>query len=127
MEVTGRLIQVLPLQTGQGKNGEWRKQDIILETEENPPKKLCIGFWNDKINSDLIEGSTLKVSFEIDSREYNEKWFTNLRGWKLEELSSIAGTINPANENLSTGISNKNKDFPDFDSDLPFDNEVLPF
>ena len=127
MEIIGKLIQVLPLQTGQGKNGEWRKQDIILETEENPPKKLCIGFWNDKISSDLMEGSTLRVSFEIDSREYNEKWFTSLKGWKLEELSSIAGTKITANETYSNGISNRNKDFPDFESDLPFDNEILPF
>jgi hypothetical protein len=35
----------------------------------------------------LIEGSELKVSFEIDSREYNEKWYTNLRAWKIEDTS----------------------------------------
>jgi hypothetical protein len=86
MEISGKLIQVLPIQTGEGKNGIWKKQDIILEIDGG--KKLCVGLWNDKIISDLMEGSMLKVSFEIDSREYNNKWYTNLRGWKVEELSS---------------------------------------
>jgi len=119
MEITGKLIQILPLQTGEGKNGVWKKQDIILELEGTPAKKLCIGLWNDKVNSDLIEGSMLKIYFEIDSREYNNKWYTNLRGLKVKELSSVAG--------INFDAPEEEKDFPAFDSDLPFDNEVVPF
>jgi hypothetical protein len=92
MEITGKLVQVLPLQTGEGKNGVWKKQDIILEIDAD--KKLCVGLWNEKIISDLMEGAMLKVSFEIDSREYNDKWYTNLKGWNVEELSSFSGTKN---------------------------------
>ncbi len=83
MEITGRLIQVLPIQTGEGKNGSvWKKQDIILEivgTDATVSRKLCIVLWNDRIISDLVEGSTLKVYFEIESREYNDRWYTNFR------------------------------------------------
>ena len=57
MEITGKLIQILPLQSGEGRNGEWKKQEIILELEGSPVRKICVGFWNDKIISDLIEGS----------------------------------------------------------------------
>jgi len=88
MEIIGRLVEILPVQTGEGRNGGvWKKQDIILEVEGNDttlPKKLCVGLWNDRIVPDLSEGSILKVAFEIDSREYNNKWYTNLWGSNVE-------------------------------------------
>ena len=117
MEVTGKLIQLLPLQTGEGKNGTWKKQDMILEMEGTPPKKLCMGMWNDKIVPDLTEGAMLKVSFEIESREYNNKWYTNLRAWRVEEISEKK----PKEKDTTEG----EKDFPSFDS-LPFDDEETP-
>ena len=127
MEITGKLIQILPIQTGEGKNGVWKKQDIILEFEQTPSKKLCIGFWNDKINTALMEDSMLKVSFEIDSREYNDKWYTNLRGLKVEEISEMGlKDITPEDANkdfpFDTSEKDKNFSFPQFESD-----EVLPF
>ena len=122
MEVTGKLIQVLPVQTGEGKNGTWKKQDIILELEGTPTKKLCLGLWNDKIISDLVEGSILKVSFEIESREYNNKWYTNLKAWKVEELSEM-GLPKVEQKGLSFDSPKEDKDFPYIDSDLPFDKE----
>ena len=129
MDITGKLIKVLPIQTGQGKNGEWKKQDIILELEGTPTKKLCIGLWNDKIISDLMEGSMLKVFFEIDSREYNDKWYTNLRGWKVEEISDMGLNVVPQEviKDFPFDTPEKDKNFPTFESELPFDNEVMPF
>lgn len=50
MQLTAKLTQLLPIQTGTGKNGEWKKQDIIVETDGQYPKKICISFWGDKIN-----------------------------------------------------------------------------
>ena len=88
MEITGKLVEILPIQTGEGKNGSvWKKQNIILEMEGTDvtfPRKLCVGLWNDKIIPDLLEGSTLKVSFEIDSKEYNNRWYTNLWASNVE-------------------------------------------
>ena len=52
MELTAKLIQLLPLQTGTGKNGEWKKQDIIVETEGQFAKKVCISIWGDKIKAE---------------------------------------------------------------------------
>ena len=129
MEISGRLVEVLPIQTGEGKNGVWKKQDIILELEGTPPKKLCIGFWNDKIISDLMEGSMLKIFFEIDSREYNEKWFTNLKGWKVEEVSEVGlkGTVPKDAKEDFTFDTLESKDIPAFESDFSFDNEDMPF
>jgi len=88
MEIIGKLIEILPIQTGEGKNGGvWKKQDIILEiegTDATVSKRLCFALWNDRINPDLMEGSTLRVSFEIDSREHNSKWYTNLWAREVE-------------------------------------------
>lgn len=86
MQLTAKLIQVLPLQTGTGKNGgEWRKQSIILETDGMYPKKICITMWGDKINESVLQiGNMLDVSFDIESREYNGNWYTDLRAWKIE-------------------------------------------
>ncbi|MBC7873853.1 MAG: DUF3127 domain-containing protein [Ferruginibacter sp.] len=85
MQLTAKLIQLLPLQTGTGKNGQWKKQDIIVETEGQYPKKLCVSIWGDKINeSQLQTGSTLDISFDIESREYNGRWYTDVKAWKIQ-------------------------------------------
>ena len=78
MQLTAKLIQILPLQTGNGKNGEWKKQDIIVDTEAQYPKKICISVCGDKINaSQLIVSKKLKINFYVASREYNSRWYTD--------------------------------------------------
>jgi hypothetical protein len=89
MQLTGKLIQILPIQTGSGKNGEWKKQDIILESEGQYPKKICLSIWGDKINeSQLILGNNLKIEFDIESREFSSKWYTDIKAWKIELVST---------------------------------------
>ena len=84
MQLTAKLIQLLPLQTGTGKNGEWRKQDVIVETDGQYPKKVCISIWGDKIdNSQLVVGNVLTIDFDLESREYNGRWFTDIKAWKV--------------------------------------------
>jgi len=93
MELKAKLTKLLPLQTGTSKNGEWKKQDIILETEGQYPKQICVSVWGDKIDEEQLQpGKTLKIDFDIESREYNDRWYTNLKAWKIqvenEELMS---------------------------------------
>lgn len=86
MQLTAKLIQVLPLQTGTGKNGEWKKQDIVVETDEQPPQKICISIWGDRIYKCQLDiGFFLRIDFYIESRIYNNKWFTVLNAWKIEK------------------------------------------
>ncbi len=93
MELTAKLIQLLPLQTGSGKNGQWKKQDIIVETEGNYPKKVCISIWGDKINESILKiGSQLTISFDVESREYNAKWYTDVKAWKIEAAGAATVT-----------------------------------
>ena len=85
MQLIAKLVQMLPLQTGSGKNGEWKKQDVIVETEGQYPKKICISIWGDKINAgQLVVGNKLKIDFDIESREYNSRWYTDVKAWRIE-------------------------------------------
>jgi hypothetical protein len=85
MQLSARLVQVLPLQTGVGRNGEWKKQDIIVETDGQYPKKICVAIWGDKIdNSQLEIGNYLNIDFDVESREFNSRWYTDVKAWKIE-------------------------------------------
>ena len=116
MQLTAKLIQVLPLQTGSGKNGPWKKQDIIVETDGQYPKKICVSVWGDKINeSQLQAGTRLNISFDVESREYNGRWYTDVKAWKIE-AAGAAEAASPANDEqqyFDEGAG-ENKD------DLPF-------
>lgn len=121
MEISGRLIHLLPAQTGTGKNGPWKKCDFVIETNDKFPKKVCITAWNElsdqveKLNTD----TELKVSFDISSREYNGRWYTDVKAWKV--TAENQGTPHTP-EQRSTDDSNNPPDFPSMESvdDLPF-------
>lgn len=85
MQITAKLIKILPLQSGTGRNGEWKRQDIIVETQDQYPKQICIGIWGDKIEEEKLKiDNMLTIDFDIESREYNGKWYTNVKAWKIE-------------------------------------------
>jgi hypothetical protein len=86
MELTGKLVQVQPEVSGEGKNGRWVKCDFIIETQDKFPKKVCITAWSDLVETIKATnpGTELKVSFDISSREYNTKWYTDVKAWKIE-------------------------------------------
>ncbi len=84
MQITARLIQILPLQSGMGKNGEWKKQDIVVETQDQYPKKICISLWGDKFSSVALNMNELyTIDFDVESREYNGRWYTDVKAWRM--------------------------------------------
>ena len=113
MEISGKLLQLLPPQTGQGKNGTWKKQEFIIETGDTYPKKVCLAIWGDKIDIGKVGiGSMVTISFDAESREYNGRWYTDLKAYALK--SSASG-----------GAESKKPQEPDFSQmndtdDLPF-------
>jgi hypothetical protein len=115
MQLTAKLTQLLPIQTGIGKNREWKKQDIIVETDGQYPKKVCVSIWGDKINEGQLQiGNSLQIDFDIESREYNSKWYTDIKAWKIE----VAGT---GIQNTLTNDTNTN----DFITNG--EDDILPF
>jgi hypothetical protein len=112
MDITGRLIQVLQEQGGEGKNGRWAKCDFVIETQEKFPKKVCLTAWNDLIGTvkNFPIDSEIKASFDISSREYNGKWYTDVKAWKVEAASggSSSNSSQPS-RNTNTNYSNSSK------------------
>jgi hypothetical protein len=120
MDISGKIIAVLPLASGQGKNGLWRSQDYVLETADQYPKKVCFNLFNDKIDQFPIAiDDMVTVHFDIESREYNGRWYTTIRAWKVDK-----GSANTSTEPTETAAINA----PTFDgaptasegTDLPF-------
>jgi len=122
MEIQGKIIAKLPLVTGQGKNGEWRLQEYVLETTEQYPKKVCFGLFGDRIDKNPVDiDDFVTVSFDIESREWNGKWFTSIRAWKIEKANQEQTT--PPTEVMA--VSNAETfdaiaDSTDDTGDLPF-------
>jgi hypothetical protein len=116
----GKLYKILPVQTGTGKNGTWTKQDFIIETDDQYPKKVLFSAWGDKATDfDRYKvGDKLTVSFNAESREYNEKWYTELRAWKIEGGSG-ASSKPETNDELPGDVSTFTATSSD-DQDLPF-------
>ena len=84
MELKGRIVQVLAAQSGESSRGTWKKQEYVIELPGQYPKKVCFYVWGDQIDNFAIkEGEELTVGIDIESREYNGKWYTNIKGWKV--------------------------------------------
>ena len=92
MEITGKIIAVLPPKQGvsQSTGNAWMCQDYVLETQEMYPKKVCFNvFGAEKIQEMNIQlGETLTVSLEINASEYQGKWYNQVRGWKVVRVSA---------------------------------------
>ncbi len=115
MQLSAKLIQLLPLQSGSGKNGEWKKQDIIVEPEDQYPKKICISIWGNKINENNLQiGNQLKIDFELESREYNGKWYSDIKAWKIEVISASGQNIAESPPGNEHGSAEDDYDRPPF-------------
>ena len=84
----GRLVQVLEAQEGQSTRGAWKKQDFVIETAEQYPKKVCICCWNEKTDeiAKFQLNENVRVSVNIESREYNSRWYTDIKAWRIEKM-----------------------------------------
>jgi len=118
MEISGKIIELLEPVTGEGRNGPWKKQEFIIETQEEYPRKVCIAVWGDKINlSGFDINDQIKVSINIESREYNGRWYTDVKAWRAEKLEGDESKESADAPQLDTLIP---PDIPDEQDDLPF-------
>lgn len=89
MNIKGTVKQVLAVQSGESANGGWQKQEFIIETEGQYPKQVCIGLWGDKVNTVQV-GSVVNVEVNVESREYNGRWYTEVKAWKVDVVSGAS-------------------------------------
>ncbi len=97
LEVNGKLVRVMNPVTGEGRNGSWTKQEFVVETFDQYPKKICMSVWGEKVDAlrRFQIGDDVKVSINLESREYNERWYTEVRAWKIDSLAQAAQGMAP--------------------------------
>lgn len=90
MEIQGTIIAVLPQRNGTSKAGNpWSLASYVLETQEMYPKKICFDVLNEHITQfNIRQGEYLKVSFDINAREYKGKWFNGIRAWSVQRVDN---------------------------------------
>lgn len=90
MEITGKIIAVLPANSGvSARTGNpWMSQEYVIETHDQYPKKMCFRiFGEDRIKQFNIQsGEELTVSFDVDAHEYNGRWFNQINAWKVDRV-----------------------------------------
>lgn len=123
LDITGSVIHKLNKTEGVSKAGKpWSKQEFVIETQEQYPRKVCMSVMNEKVNEleRINIGDVVKASLNIESREYQGRWYTDVRAWKIE----LAGGGQPATtgqggSNYETPSHNETTSDPATD-DLPF-------
>ena len=88
MEITGKITQKLAKQSGKSANGDWQKQEFVIQTDDQYPKSVCFSAFNNKVDAleNYKEGQKVEVHFNVSSREYNSKWYTELQMWKINAV-----------------------------------------
>lgn len=128
MEISGKIIQVLPEQGGVSKNSgkEWKLQAYVLETQEQYPRKVHFEvFGEDRIKANPCQlDDVVTVSFDIESREFNGRWYTSIRAWKIQQGAVEAVVATPVADAAAAPAANVDT----FDTVASEDNTTdLPF
>lgn len=133
MEIAGKILEVLPKVTGTNKSGNpWQKQEFILEVQGGQyPKKALMGIWGEKVDQFQVQkGEEVTVSFDIDCREYNGRWYNDIRAWNVVKKSGAPAQSAPQ---VSSPISETPADVDnliisqDISADSTSGGEDLPF
>lgn len=131
--VKGKLEKILDEVTGTSTRGEWKKREFVITTQdEQYARTICFTLFNDKVS--LIEGfqpgTELEIAFNLESREYQGRYFHNVNAWRIQPAMAAApgaphGTVPQFDPNAyaapATSNDNANAGSADADDDdLPF-------
>jgi len=128
MEFEGKIIAILNKREGVAKStgNPWCVQEFVIENHDQYPKKMCFEvFGEDKLSQFNIQmGEELKVSFDIDCRQWNDRWFNSLRAWRVERVSDTQANNEMPEPQAIPGATTAPTGMPsaetDDTSDLPF-------
>lgn len=134
MEVKGKIVQVLEPQSGVSKSSgtPWATQGYVLETFDQYPRKVYFEvFGEERIKQNTCNvGDVVTVGFDIDSREFNARWYTTIRAWKISKGEEDATSEQQANAaNVISPKAEEKKQEQNNIFDAPSNNEEgdLPF
>lgn len=122
MEFEGTVYKILPLTKGTSARGEWQRQDVVFEMNEGTfARKICVTFFNKPDDvARLREGAAYNVSVNVESREYNGRWYTDVRAWRLQPKQEQAPATVPQPDMPPFGEEPSYASSPAEVDDLPF-------
>ena len=92
LELECRIVRKLNVQNGTSARGQWCKQEFIVEYQDgNFPNQVCMNVWGEEKVNDLGKfnvGDKVKVSFNLSSREFNGRWYNDIRAWRVESAGA---------------------------------------
>lgn len=87
MEIIGKLIQILPEVQGESARGPWVRGGFVIETGDDYPRKVAFTAFGEErvaMAKNIQMGSMVQVTFNPESREFNERWYTDLRCSRIQ-------------------------------------------
>ena len=86
MEFEGKVLKILKPTSGQSARGTWERQVVVFEQPNKQyGKEIAVTFMNKAQEvATLRVGENYIVSFDIESREYQERWYTDVRAWRVQ-------------------------------------------
>ena len=123
VEITGKIVNVLPTLSGQGKNGEWVRNSFVIEWQDNGYKQLLCLEVNgaekfEKMKNAVKVGYEVLCKFSVSSREWNGKYFTTAQCFYCSNVSGQQQTVN--NDPSHAVPTAQQAPAPQDDSLLPF-------
>lgn len=132
MAIQGKIIVVGAKAEGisKTKGTPWKKQEYVLETSGQYPKKVAFYIMNDKIDQAGIQvGHDVEIEVDAQSREYNGKWYTELNAWKIRNLSNPQPSQYP-NSNAYQQTAPQGYSAPQYSQPAPqpsINDDSIPF
>jgi hypothetical protein len=97
-QVTGKLIGILPVISGEKDNREWSKGGFVVMTMDDNPKSVALQLFGEtKLNwlTPLQIGQTIVADYYPESREYGGKWYTDLQCTRIYTIQRQSSANTP--------------------------------
>lgn len=118
MELQGIIVKKLDKQSGASANGGWQKREFIISVGDKYPKQVCLSVWGERCDEleNIQIGDTVTAELEISSREYNGRWYTEVRVWKFQNINQAP----KVQENTQPAVQSNAYPKEEAKDDLPF-------
>jgi len=85
LSISGKLVEIGQVITGGSAERTWTKREFVIETFGTYPKKVCFHLWNNKVSllDGFSVGQSMTVDFDVESRAYKDRWYTELKAWRM--------------------------------------------
>lgn len=122
MEFEGVVYKILPATSGTSQRGDWKRQDVVFELPQEFSRKICVTFFNkDSEVAQMREGQSYNVSVNVESREYNGRWYTDVKAWRVQPKSVATPPVESAPMPEYEPVqSSPDRPSPEEVDDLPF-------